>query len=67
MRGRVEVFDDAAGLGVVQGDDGSSYPFHCTQIAGGTRTIEPETVVEFGVMPGHLGRWEATDLRPLPC
>ena len=35
--GRVDF--DAAGLGVVRGDDGTAYPFHCTQIADGSRTI----------------------------
>jgi len=65
MRGRVETFDDAAGLGVVRSDDGSCFPFHCTQIADGTRTIPEGTPVEFLVAPGHRGRWEARDLTPL--
>ena len=39
---------------------GAAYPFHCTRIADGTRTIEVGTAVRFDVVPGHLGRWEAT-------
>ena len=64
MRGTVEAFDEAAGLGVVTSDDGSTYPFHCTQIAGGGRSIDAGTPVEFVVSPGHLGRWEARELTP---
>ena len=59
-------FDAAVGLGVVEGDDGREYPFHCTQIADGSRTIDPAARVEFDVVPGHLGRWEAASIRPVP-
>ncbi len=62
--GRVTAFDDAVGLGQVTDDDGSVHGFHCTRIADGTRTIELDTVVSFVLVPGHLGRWEASDLRP---
>jgi cold shock CspA family protein len=64
MRGTVEAFDEDRGLGVVRAADGSAYPFHCTQIAGGSRTIATATEVDFEVSAGHLGRWEATSLRP---
>jgi len=57
--GRVETFDDARGIGSVAADDGSSYPFHCTAIADGTRTIAVGTPVAFTLAPGHLGRVEA--------
>ncbi len=60
MHGTVERFDRASGLGEVVGADGAAYPFHCTVIAGGTRTIAVGARVEFDVIPGHLGRWEAT-------
>ena len=56
-------FDDAAGLGVVTADDGTAYPFHCTQIADGTRTIAVGTAVTFDLI-GRLGRYEASDLTP---
>jgi cold shock CspA family protein len=64
-RGKVDTFDDAAGLGMIRADDGGAYPFHCTQITGGTRTIEPGTTVEFVVFAGHMGRWEARSVTAL--
>jgi CspA family cold shock protein len=65
MRGRVASFDDAAGLGEVEGDDGRRYPFHCTQIADGSRTIAEGVTVAFEVVAGHRGRWEATAITPV--
>jgi CspA family cold shock protein len=62
--GVVESFDDPRGLGVVRSDDGVDYPFHCTAVADGTRTIAVGTPVSFRVAAGRRGRWEATDLRP---
>jgi CspA family cold shock protein len=59
MRGTVVDFDDAAGLGTVVADDGRRYPFHCTQLADGTRTVPEGAAVRFEAGPGHLGRWEA--------
>jgi CspA family cold shock protein len=64
MTGVVAAFDDAAGLGQIEADDGVGYPFHCTQIADGTRTIAVDTPVSFEVMAGHMGRWEATAITP---
>lgn len=63
MRGTVESFDEAAGLGTVRATDGSTYPFHCTQLADGTRTIPTGVDVFFDVMPGRAGRWEATAIQ----
>ncbi len=63
-RGRVSAFDEERGLGEVTGADGVVYPFHCTVIADGSRTIAVGTHVEFDVMPGRLGRWEATGITP---
>ena len=40
------------------------YPFHCTRIADGSRTIAVKTAVEFELVPGQLGRWEAADITP---
>ena len=62
MKGVVADFDEARGLGTVTADDGVGYPFHCTRIADGTRTIAVGTKVTFEVVPGHLGRWEAAQL-----
>jgi cold shock CspA family protein len=63
-QGAVAEFDEAAGLGVVRAGEGD-YPFHCTQIAGGTRTIAVGTEVTFVVAAGRLGRWEAADVTPV--
>jgi cold shock CspA family protein len=60
LRGTVQDFDEHVGLGVVLGDDGRRYPFHCAQIADGTRTIAPGTVVWVEIVAGQLGRWEAS-------
>ena len=64
MRGRVVDFDEHVGLGEVEADDGARYSFHCTRIANGTRTIEVGTAVTFELVPGHLGRWEASGVAP---
>ena len=62
--GTVASFDDAAGWGVVAVESGTAYPFHCTAIADGTRTIEADTTVTFWLAPGHRGEWEAAGVTP---
>ena len=62
MHGVVADFDEDRGLGTVTAEDGASYPFHCSRIADGTRTIAVGTKVTFEVVPGHQGRWEAAQL-----
>ena len=62
--GVVASFDDPRGLGVVRAEDGTEYPFHCTAIADGTRTIDEGAAVDFEVVAGRMGRWEAANLRP---
>ena len=64
MRGHVTSFDDHRGLGEITADDGTIYPFHCTVIADGTRSIAVGAPVEFEVVAGHLGRWEAAAVSP---
>jgi cold shock CspA family protein len=64
VRGTVETFDAQIGLGAVRGDDGRLYPFHCVQIADGSRTIPVGTAVRASIVAGHLGRWEATAIEP---
>jgi cold shock CspA family protein len=59
MHGTVDRFDTGSGLGEITGADGMTYPFHATVITDGTRTIAVGTAVEFEVIAGHLGRWEA--------
>lgn len=64
-RGTVVRFDDPVGIGEVEdAASGQMYPFHCTAIADQSRTIEVGADVTFAVVPGHLGRWEATDITP---
>jgi cold shock protein len=63
MTGTVSDFDEAKGYGTVRAADGRDLFFHCTQIADGTRTIPVGVTVEFEVVPGRNGRWEASDIR----
>jgi cold shock CspA family protein len=63
-RGTVARFDAGRGVGEIAGHDGATYPFHATVIADGTRNIADGVEVEFDVVAGHLGRWEATAVRP---
>jgi CspA family cold shock protein len=60
-------FDETVGLGEIEGDGEPAvrYPFHCTQIADGTRVVAVGAVVSFGLRAGHGGRWEAAEIRPV--
>ncbi len=58
--GTVIEFDEHRGLGVIAGVDGTHYPFHCTQISDGSRTIEAGTEVAFEIVAGALGKREAS-------
>ncbi len=63
--GVVASFDDDRGAGVVRdAGSGGEWPFHCTAIADGTRTIEAGVQVSFRVVAGRHGRWEAADVAP---
>lgn len=64
LHGTVAAFDGHAGLGEIRETDGTVYPFHCTQIADGSRTIAVGTQVEFGLLAGRAGRWEAAVVAP---
>ncbi len=57
-------FDAIVGLGTVRDDEGGDYRFHCTQIADGSRIVDKGAPVEFEVVPGQLGCWEAAAIRP---
>lgn len=59
MEGTVVAFDEARGLGTVS-SGGGSFPFHCTALVDGTRTVAVGTPVSFEVRPAGMGRWEAT-------
>ena len=58
MHGTVTAFDERRGLGTIDAD-GREYPFHCTAILDGTRTIDVGADVTFEVRPAGMGRWEA--------
>jgi CspA family cold shock protein len=60
--GTVAAFDELVGLGVVAGADGVDYPFHCIEIADGSRSIPVGVDVTFDLL-AKLGRWEAANLR----
>lgn len=62
--GVVAAFDDPRGLGEVTAEDGTTYPFHCTAIADGSRTIAEGAAVRFEVVAGRMGRWEAARISP---
>lgn len=64
MNGTVHEFDESKGFGTIRGADGEDRFFHCTAIADGTRTIEVGAPVQFEIVAGRLGRWEAADVRP---
>jgi cold shock CspA family protein len=64
LLGHVESFDDPRGIGVVESGD-RRFDFHCTAITDGTRHIAEGTPVAFTVEAGHLGRFQASSVRPL--
>ena len=61
-RGTVTAFDEGRGRGVVTADDGTSYEFHATRIADGTRRIPTGVTVTFEVVPALRGRYEASKI-----
>jgi cold shock CspA family protein len=65
VTGAVTEFSEHRGLGEITADDATIYPFHCTRIADGSRNIAVGTRVEFEIVPGGLGRWEAAAITPV--
>lgn len=63
LGGTVAQFDRAVGTGTIAADDGTPYPFHCIEIADGTREIADGTRVEFGLL-ARFGRYQAAQIRP---
>lgn len=57
--GTVASYDQDAGLGIVEDGAGQRWMFHCTAIAGGSRSIDPGSAVSFEVRVGGPGRFEA--------
>ena len=65
LKGTVTQFDERRGLGEITAADGSVYPFHCVAIADQTRAIDEGASVDFEVVAGHAGRWEAAAVTKL--
>lgn len=61
--GVVVGFDPRSGLGTVRDLDGFSLPFHCVEIADGSRSIAEGCRVTFRVA-FRVVRAEAVELRP---
>ena len=59
--GTVIAFAEPRGIGAIE-SEGERYPFHCTQIDDGTRAIRVGATVEFDIVPGRLGDWEAAHI-----
>jgi cold shock CspA family protein len=62
--GTVATFDEFVGRGEIEAGGGMRFPFHCTAIVDGTRTIAPDTAVRFRLVPGPLGALEAIAITP---
>ena len=59
VEGRVANFDDLRGDGVLTSDDGTTFYFHCVNIADGSRSVNPGQRVSARRGVGHLGHDEA--------
>jgi len=57
--GTVRTFDERRGMGEITSDDGDVFAFHSTAIANGSRRIAEGAQVEFDVVAGLPGCWEA--------
>jgi cold shock CspA family protein len=62
MDGVVVAFDERRGLGTIEAD-GTAYPFHCTALVDGSRTVDVGAAVTFEVWAAGMGRWEAAGIR----
>jgi len=60
--GWVTTFDEERGIGTVAVQGGSSFAFHITAIADGSRQIAIGSRVSFVVVAGLGGRYEAASL-----
>ena len=63
--GVVTAFDERRGIGSIATTAGEEFLLHCTAIADGSRRIAAGTAVQFTVVPGRQGRWEAAMV--VPC
>jgi cold shock CspA family protein len=62
VKGRVEVFDEHRGDGLVRTDEGEGLYFHCVNIADGSRSIAVGERVSVNRAVGRLGRDEAVEI-----
>jgi len=62
LTGTVATFDGHAGTGTIAADDGATFPFHCIEVADGTRTIEEGARVSFERL-ARFGRYQAAALQ----
>jgi len=62
MKGRIEVFSDQRGDGLVRSDEGEGLYFHCVSIADGSRSIDVGDTVTARRGVGHLGHDEAFEI-----
>jgi cold shock CspA family protein len=60
--GRIATFDDHVGRGEIEARGGMRFPFHCTSLADGTRTIALDTEVKVRLVQGPVGALEATKI-----
>lgn len=59
--GQVVAFDARAGLGDIQDQQGTVWPFHCVSLSDGSRNVDVGTQVTFTVR-FHVKRDEAFDI-----
>ncbi len=64
MYGAVTLFDERRGLGEITDDSGQVWPFHCAEIADGSRKIDVGQRVSF-VTKFHVTRVEAFGISPV--
>jgi hypothetical protein len=62
--GRVASYDEHRGRGEVEAQGGMRFPFHCTAIADGSRTVAVDAPVRFRLVLGPLGTLEAAAVSP---
>jgi cold shock CspA family protein len=62
--GTVRAYDEAAGLGEIEADEGARYSFHSTAITDGTRTIAVGRSVHFVLVFAPRGCIEADEVTP---
>lgn len=65
-QGRVVAFSSERCTGEVE-DERGRYPFHCVEIADGTRRIAEGTPVVFALRAAHGGIFEAVQLVATPA